>query len=154
MGFDSNKFQNEQFTDRTQMIKVPDLQAFFDADPVWTVRGMTGSELARVNEASEKVAKLVAIAEGLAAPEDKKTTEAIRDLLGMSRDVPADLVKRLEMLIIASVEPRVDRQTAVKLAESYPIEFYSLTGAILKLTGQGRQPGKQNGSGETPRSEP
>jgi hypothetical protein len=58
------------------------------------------------------------------------------------------------MLALGSVEPAVDHETAVRLCTYCPIEFYALTNAIVKLTGQGAEiKKKQIGSGTTPMSE-
>jgi hypothetical protein len=38
---------------------------------------------------------------------------------------------------MASVNPTIDKPLAVKLAEQYPIEFYTLTNKITELTGLG-----------------
>jgi len=153
--FDSNSFMRTKFTAREQDVQVPALAAFFgDADPVWRVRGLTGSELARVNEAAEAAKNLLAIAEGLVSEDRKEKTRALRELLGLDGEVPQDTVKRIEMLTIASVKPEIDRDVAVRLFEVYPIEMQIVTGVIMRLTGQGKQPGKLPGSGATPGSEP
>ncbi len=120
-------FQRTQFTHREEKIKVPDLAQFFNGDPVWTVRGLTGEELAQVNESAEKAKKLQAIAEGLVAGDAKEQTAAIRELLGHGGETPIDLDRRLTMLTIASVNPVIDRPAAVKLADAYPVEFHTLT---------------------------
>jgi hypothetical protein len=147
-------FNKCAFSARETRVPVPDLATFFDGEPVWVVRGLTGEELARVNEAAETARNLAAIAEGLVSPGERAKISAMRELLGLTDKVPVDLVKRIEMLLLASVAPAVDRPFAVKLADAYPIEFYTLTGEILKLTGQGKQPGKPKGSGATRPSEP
>jgi hypothetical protein len=53
------------------------------------------------------------------------------------------------MITIASIDPVITLDVAVKLSETYPIEFYNITGAITQLTGQGQIPGKPKPSGET-----
>ena len=160
MPFDLTKFAAADFTARTEDVPVPDLAPFFgDGDPaVWTVRGLTGAELARVNEATDAAKNLEALAEALASPAGREKAGALRSLLGLAdgagADVPQDLVKRIEMLRAGSVAPVADRQLAVRLADVYPVEFYQLTNAITRLTGQGKILGKPAGSGETPESEP
>jgi len=156
MGFDADLFMKTDFQPRTEAVPVPDLAAWFGGDRKaarWTVRGLTGAELARVNEAQAAAKDLAAIAEGIVSPEKREKVDALRKLLGLADDVPAELVRRIEMLEIASVEPTVDRAVLVKLAANYPVEFYQLTNAITRLTGEGHVPGKAGGSGETPASE-
>ena len=85
----------------------------------------------------------------------KSLNVTVRKTLGLSTDdVPADVSRRIEMLSIASVSPRLGtehREVAVKLAEAFPTVFYNLTNQILTLTGQGAAVGKPKRSGQTPR---
>ena len=63
--------------------------------------------------------------------------EAVRSALGLTKDTPGEIAKRLEMLVMGSVAPKIELPTAVKLAEAFPIEFLSITNRITELTGQG-----------------
>jgi hypothetical protein len=61
-----------------------------------------------------------------------------RKALGLAgKETPGEIAKRLEMLAMASVEPAISLQVAVKLAENFPVEFYQLTNEITELTGMG-----------------
>lgn len=153
MEFDLDKFSGTDFNAREEDVAVPDLADFFkgkatkgedgkDQPPVWRVRGLSGSELARVNEAQTRNRDRNAIAQGLLSGKDEKVTEAVRALVGGGDDVPDDIAKRLEMLVIASVKPEISHPVAVKLSETFPIEFYQLTSKITQLTGLGAEPGK------------
>jgi len=153
--FDKKLFMKTKFTAREQEVDVPGLAAFFgEAPPVWTVRGLTGTELAIVNSAAETAKDVQAVVDALSSGGEKEVSEAIKKLLGFSGDVPVETTKRIELLTIGSVKPEITREVAVRLSEVYPIEMQILTGAIMKLTGQGKQPGKLPGSGATPKSEP
>jgi hypothetical protein len=155
MAFDINKFIKTTFESRTCDVPVPDLKAFFAADepPVFKVRGLTGNELARVHDAVDKHKNILGILESLVSTKSSDKVDAIRKALGVTDDVPNEIAKRLEMLIVATVSPQLDLDVAVKLAENFPIEFYSLTGKITELTGQGAIPlGKPQPSGPTPES--
>ena len=156
MAFDAKKFLKEKFTSRTEAVSVPDLAAWFPEgdEPLWTVRGLTGQELGRANEAAEKNRNIAAILEGLVAGGDKEKSQAVKDLLGIGGGVPQDIAKRLELLAIGSVDPPCTLDLAVKLCEAYPIEFFQLTTKISELTGRGQLPGKQKPSGETAGSGP
>jgi len=155
MAFDQKLFMKTKFTAREEAVPVPELKAFFGEDePVWTVRGLTGVELGLANEAAEKNKNISAILEGLLSQTTKEKTEAVKELIGTTGKTPQDVAKRLEMLMVGSVDPEVDLEFALKLCECYPIEFFQLTNKITRLTGKGKVPGKLPGSGETQPSGP
>jgi hypothetical protein len=156
MAFDSKKFLKTKFTPRTESVPVPDLQAFFPekAKAVWTVRGLTGQELGRAAEAAERNKNVASLLEALVSAEAKEKAEAVKELLGVGGGVPQDIAKRLEHLVLGSVDPPCTLDLAVRLCESFPVEFYQLTNAIIQLTGRGQMPGKQQPSGGTAKSEP
>lgn len=151
MAFNEKKFMSTNFTPRTKDVKVPDMKDFFDDDsePVFRVRGLTGNELARVHEAVDKHRDIAGLVSGLLSGQSQEKIDSIRSAIGVTDDVPAEIARRLEMLSIASVDPVISLELAVKFCESYPIEFYSVTGAISELTGQGQLPGKPTPSGKT-----
>lgn len=136
--FDRKKFVSEKFERRTKKVTLKDLKPWFgESEPAWLVRGLTGEELSRVNEAANKNAISSKLLELVMAKTDKETLDAVKAQLGLGDDTPADLARRLEMLSIGSVEPEVDIELAVRLAESFPIEFATLTNEITTLTGLG-----------------
>lgn len=176
--FDINRFVSTQFERRTQDVPVPDLADFFappkakggkgkaaasesegegeanKPTPVWTVRGLTGAELAQVTEAKENNRRRAALAEGLLSSKGEQLTDAVRELLGTGDAQPDELVKRIEMLVLGSVSPACSHQLAVKLSEAYPVTFQELTNAIMRLTGLGSEPGKPRRSSGTAKSTP
>lgn len=157
MPFDTRQFMKTKFIPRQEAVPVPDLKEFFTdlADkevPLWTVRGLTGQELGSCNEAAARNKNIGAILEGLADSSRKEKVASIRKLLGIG-ETPQDVAKRIEMLLTGSVEPSVDIELAVKLCETFPVEFYQLTTKITQLTGQGHVPGKSKASGNSQRSE-
>lgn len=155
MEFDQQAFARASFSPRTEVVKVPELVHFFrgDGDPAWTVRGLTGEELYRVKAAAETGATMRAMVEALSAGAGRERVAAIRSAFGLDESTtPEEYAKRIEMLLLASVSPRVDRPTVVKLIAAFPATVATLTDAILRLTGLGQQPGKSSGSGETPAS--
>ena len=86
MSFDLERFRGTALAPRQAAVPVPDLAAFFadGTDPVWTVRGLTGEEIARSNESSARSASLVAAIQALAnsaALKDEKV-EALQSVLG------------------------------------------------------------------------
>ena len=153
--FDARRFTQTPLAPRTAELAVAELRPFFGPDDplVWTVRGLTGDEIARANEATDRTAKLRAAMEAmLQAGAARK--DAFAALLGTGDDVPDDLIKRYEHLIAGSVNPPCDRELAIKLFAAFPVVAFQLTNKILELTGLGADPGKAPGSGPTPESEP
>jgi hypothetical protein len=155
MGFDAQRFAATVLVARTTTVPVPELRPWFgESEPVWTVRGLSGEEIARANEAESRNANVAAVAEALASAQSGDKADAIKTMLGVSNAVPAALAKRIDHLIFGSVEPAIDREMAVRLFEHFPVVAFGLTNKILELTGQGAQPGKLDGSGDSPTSEP
>jgi len=153
---DLQKFVNASLSMREATVDVPGLAAFFGKDkPVWTVRAVTAAELGRAKEAADSGHNnLRALADAAAGGGD--VAESIRKVLGVSdKDTPSDVVLRIELLTAGSVSPALgqeNREIAVKLSESYPTVFYTLTSKILSLTGQGSEVGKAKPSGKMEQS--
>lgn len=137
--FDKKKFMKTTFEPRIEKVPVPDLKEFFEdgAELVWSVRNLSGHELGKVNEAKERNRNIEAILEALVSEQSKEKAEAIKHLIGLNNDTPGDIVQRLEMLIIGSVDPVCDQEMAVKICTYFPAVFVPLTNAIRNLTGQG-----------------
>lgn len=160
MGFDAQKFAGTAFRRREEEVPVPDLRAWFtgladEETPAWRVRGLTGAELAAVNEAQSRNRNKSAVVEALHSDKSAHVTDAIRELIGTGDSVPDDLARRMEMLVIGSVDPECPANVAVKLAEAYPVEFYELTTKITRLTGLGSEPGKpKRSSGKAASKQP
>jgi hypothetical protein len=156
MAFDAKRFVKTKFIPRTEDVSVPDMKDFFpDGEPaVWKVRGLTGQELGWAAEASERNKGIAAILSGLTSGSDKEIAQAVKELVGVGGNTPADIAKRIEHLRLGSVDPMCTQDLAVRLCEVYPVEFYQLTNAILRLTGQGQMPGKSMPSGEIMKSGP
>jgi hypothetical protein len=154
MPFDSKRFLKSQFIPREDTVPVPDMQAFFPdgEDPVWTVRGLTGVEMAKANEAAERNRNISAILEGLVSRSKQEKIDSVRQLIGIDEKVPDDIAKRVELFILGSVEPKADTELALKVCTAFPIEFFEITNRITVLTGRGHVPGKPKPSGGTPKS--
>lgn len=153
MSFDFGKFQSAPFVPREARVTVTALAPFFgDADPVVTVRQLTGYELARCQEAVQMNRSLATLVAGLVCDSAKEKVDSIRRALGVSDAVPDEIAKRLEMLVIAAVDPTFDREAAVRLCTHFPVEFYSITTEIIRLTGEGASLGESTGCGESPTS--
>jgi hypothetical protein len=151
---DIGKFIQAKYSARTEDVKVPDLSEYFadDAPAVWTVKGLTAVEVAKTKLAYDRTETARALIGALANNPDK--IEAVTTALGLTgTDVPQDVSRRIESLMLGSVSPKIDpdsRDAVVKLAETFPVIFYELTNKIDALTGQGQEPGKPKPSGTTP----
>lgn len=151
---DLSKFARDQYQPRTESVAVPELAEYGGEDCKWVVRGLTGAEFATVRAAVDKNKSLGALVEAISAGNKKETTEHLKDTLGLGCDgLPDEHVRQIEMLLIASVDPVVDRPTVVKMAAVFPIVITRLCGQILELTGLGQELGKQEDSGEKGASE-
>ncbi len=154
MGFDAKKYKNEDFSPRTEAVPVPELAGYFEEgeEKAWTVRSLKGSEIGRVNETGDKYKRLDAMIKAVvdaAGGASKDLIKSFKEQIGMSDGLTEDLARRTELLTIGSVDPTCDTELAGKLREeSYPV-FRRLTDKIYLLSGQGSQPGKPQGSGET-----
>ena len=137
MAFHADRFESAAFEARRAVVPVAALAAFFDAGetPEWTVRGLSATELHRAIEAGRRQGSIDSIVKAIAANGDQAS--AVRKALGLSKDVPGEIAKRLEMLVLGSVAPVVTLPQAVKLAEAFPVDFLSLTNEITELTGRG-----------------
>jgi hypothetical protein len=137
MAFDLARFAQAEFTPRTQAVPVPGLAAFFGKGdkPEWVVRSLTSAQLHNAIEAKQRQAGVQTVVDAIASSSEKAAE--IKKALGLSADQPGEIIKRLEMLVAGSVSPVVDMPTAVKLAQTFPIEFLSITSTIAELTGQG-----------------
>ncbi len=148
MPFDTKAFKKTKFEDRTARVPVPDLQEWFEEgdEAVFVVRGLTGEELARCNEAARRNKDINSIVEAIAGQNQQEKINALRETLGVSTSVPDDLAKRLEQFSYGTIDPDMDHDAAVKFAQEYPVEFYEITSKIMELTGQGRQIAKKKSS--------
>ena len=139
MPFDAAKFERAKFEPRRARVPVPALADFFGEGetPEWEVRGLTSAELHRAIEAKQRQGSIESIVKAIAANQDQ--AGAVRKALGLTKDTPGEIAKRLEMLCMGSVAPAIELPAAVKLAECFPIEFLHLTNEISELTGKGAE---------------
>jgi hypothetical protein len=139
MAFNASKFEQAQLVARTEKVSVPGLAAFFDEgeEPIWVVRGLTAGELYHAAEAKARQTDTSNLLSALSNSSD--AVEAMRKVLGLTKDTPGEIVKRLEMLVLGSVVPKIELAVAVKLGEKFPVEFMQLTNEIVTLTGKGAE---------------
>ena len=137
--FDINQFKTAKFERRTEAVIVKGLQEFFpDGEKAeFIVQGLKHSEVAKCAEGIQSNDNLKAVLQAAAghAPSIK---EAINDIIGGKDEIPKDTQKRILHLVVGSVEPKIDEAFAVRLSETFPVEFIELTTKILELTGLGQ----------------
>ena len=149
MPFDTARFMAAQFEPRTEEISVPGLVDFFEPDekPIWKIRGQTASEIACAMDAGAKHKNIDAIIQAIAANADQ--VGELKRAIGITKDTPGEIIKRLEQLVQCSIDPVITLDVAVKIGETRPIELYQITNEILRLTGLGMDLKKQSASGKT-----
>ena len=152
--FDLQSFTSSTTSARESEISIAALAPFFSGEPVVKVRQLSGYELARCQEAVQRNRDVAGLVAGITSTESAAKIEAIRKALGVDEAVPDEIAKRIEMLILGGVEPVWDREAAVKLCAGWPVEFYTLTTEIIRLTGEGALVGELIGSGKAKSSEP
>lgn len=136
-GFLSDQFRSAQFKPSTEKVILKVLSDFFPegTEPEFEVRGLTASELQKALEAGEKQKQVDNVVKAIATNKDQ--IESIRRAIGFTSETPAEIAKRIELIVQGSVNPKLTHADAAKLAEVFPIEFYDLSNKITILTGQG-----------------
>ncbi len=149
MPFDLDKLERAKLEPRRARVTVQALAPFFTGgdDPAFEVRGLTATELHRAIEAGKRQSSIESIVKAIAATGDQAA--AVRRALGLSTDTPGEIAKRLEMLVLGTVAPKIDLPHAVKIAEGWPIEFLTITNEIADLTGKGADVGKPVAASQT-----
>jgi len=133
---------NTQFKDRTKDVSVPELSKFFKKgtkkkDMVWTVKNLGANEIAKANEALKNSQDLGSLLSSLASNNSSEKVDAIKQAMGLSDDVPGEVIRRMTLLTCGSVKPECSHELAVKLSTVHSTVFYRLTNEILSLTGEG-----------------
>lgn len=138
MAFDLDRFQKAKFEPRRQEVEVELLKDFFPEGqpPIWIVRGLSGVDLYRTADAANSQQTMIAAAKAMTSNAEK--IAAFREAFGLNAEAtPADMARRIQSLVLGSVEPKIDLPDAAKLAEHFATEFVKLTKAIDELTGMG-----------------
>lgn len=129
---------------RQEILRVEELADWFPVgdEPIWTVRGLTGHEIALANDAASRIQLFAATVEALASAARSDQAAALKRLMGADGEPPEDLAKRYDHLVFGSVEPAIAREDAIALFRWFPVTAYRLTNKILELTGLGAELGK------------
>lgn len=150
MPFKKKEFQNSQFVARTEPVRVADLSMWFDEgdEPVFIVRGLTYEEVCKAESMADNSKQMLNLIESIQSKDGAAIGEGVKDAFGVGKETPPNMIKRINHLVMASVEPEIDEELAVKLATNYPMEFSQITNKITELTGLGFLPGKHKGCTE------
>ena len=149
MGIDLKKMRALKFKDRTEEVPVPMYnEASKNGKAVWIIRGLSGEELYAVREAVTRAANTEELMAKVLSGEVKEKVQAALDLLGLGDQLPDEYIRRLNILRLGSVDPKVSHEDAKQLALDFPILFNELTDKIQNLTGMGRTLGESKPSGQ------
>jgi hypothetical protein len=145
MGFNIQKFRDAKIKPRTRDIEIKELACFFDDDenPIFKIKNLTGHEIAECNEAVKSNQQVRVMVEKLLSSNAREKADAICESLGVgSNKTPDDLVRRINILRVGSVDPVLNNEDCVRLASMFPEQFYDLTNNILILTHMGAELGE------------
>jgi len=156
MGFDAAKFAAADWQRRVIEIPVPALKDFFGKDekPIWKIHSLEGKEVAQAKHAKERNIRVKAAVEKFSemlSQDPKKIKKTIGDIFG-NIESDSDIAWRSELMILASIEPKVDYSTIAQINKYQSETFYLITNKILELIGLGFEPGKLKPSGGTKKS--
>lgn len=148
MAFNSKEFMKQPFDARTEDVRVVELASWFAEgdEPVFKVRGLTFEELNKADNAADNSKAMLNLVATLQTKDGTAIADGIKDAFGIGKDTPANMIKRINHMVMGSVDPKIDEELAVKLASTYPIEFTIISNKIIELTGKGFMPGKLKGS--------
>lgn len=156
MAFDIDRYlQTPRIPPRTAELRFPELAPLCGPgeEPVFIVRALTGHEIARANEANERLERTRAAIEAMVGAGTVQR-EAFGDLLLSSEATPEDLAKRIEHAMMGTVSPALNRDAVIRLLDEFPMVIWAITRKIWELTGLGADVGKVPGSTLIPASEP
>jgi hypothetical protein len=150
MQFDPQKL-NQELEPRTADVVVNELKALYDPAPdedlIFTVRGLNGNDLVAVSSKRDTNTFVEMLSEALIKKNGKEGGEAIKGLLGLFDDeLHPELKYRVELIVRASLEPKIDYPLAVKLAREFYVVLHRLSEKILELSGLGAQLKKKSSS--------
>ena len=141
MTFDIERFRKAKLTHRQVEVKLPELKDWFGegVEPIFHVRGLSGEEFYNVREAEQKRAAFKEIADRMLSGDGAAFADAIEEFFGA---VPAEYVRRVEVLIQGTVDPKLDRPNATKFITHYPVSAHTVCEEILRQTGLGSVAGE------------
>ena len=150
---DFKKFRKTKPAPRTRAY-TPNNELLREHFPEFTLRGLTGEEWYRAQNAKDGIKAVSSLLEALAGTHEDKA-KAIRDFMGLDEaNMPDKLVMHVDVLARGCVAPELDQQDAAWLFEKFPVDSGNMATMILHMTGQGATLGESPGCGRTPASAP
>ena len=130
----------QSFEQRTQKVPMKNLASWFgdpDGKCEFEVKALNSHEMALVQRTAEDAAVLRQTASMLASVNNAKAKE-LESTLGISAiDTPDSLAKRLKLVQLGLISPKLSTPEVVKLAEVRWAEFTILSNVITELSGEG-----------------
>lgn len=142
MPLDTDVFVATTFQPRQAEIPLPGLKQWSDDGqvPVWKVRGLTGQEWWKCREAVDNRKDIVQVLSNFIGGDAAEVANALKERF--CSESAADLSFRIEILLLASLDPICNREMAAKFCKYCLAEFKSVTEEIIKISWQGHLPGK------------
>ena len=99
MSFNASAFGKAKYETRTADVRLSHLAHYFDDgdDPIFTVRGLSYSELAAADAAVEKSRAIDVMARAISVEES--AVHAVREILGVHSGHPEQMVRRIHFLV-------------------------------------------------------
>lgn len=141
MSFDFEKMKSNiirNFEDNIEEVKLDSLKEFFDKDeePIFKVKALGLDEINKINNENEKLKQANVFLSYLS--NDKETLKEISNkIFGDIEELEPDTVKQINYVFHGLVEPKLNHDEVVFLANTFPVETMQLYREILELTGQG-----------------
>lgn len=137
MPFNPEKFRAATYEDRVKTIPMPLLADYFDEgeSPELTVRGLSADEVFASMEAGNTQKTIDDVLTSIESNESKR--EQLREVLGIKLDLSPEFVRKLHLFILGVINPKIERDIALKIQRCFPSEFLLVCNTINALTGQG-----------------
>jgi hypothetical protein len=152
MPFNVAAFEKATFEPRKREVSLKDtpLAGFFPKgeEPVIVVKGLTATENAIANNFKAKDTNVAAMVEALvSAMTTREKAEELKKAIGFNdEDTPQDVAKRMELIRLGAVEPRLDYSAIAKMGEVSVAIFYKLSNTVMELTALGHEQVKRGRS--------
>jgi len=150
--FDFEALMNLPWVMPTASLKTPAALVRHGAPERFVVRMASAEEMVRANDARASIEKIRALIESLGALGAREQATAFKAALGLNDDPPEGFIKQIELVILCTVSPPLDRGKALWLSRFQSFFFKSLFEKIVELCMEGATPGEALPSTEIPAS--
>ncbi len=144
--FNVTKYMATRLRERTADVVAEELAGWYpkDSTPTLQVRGLTGSELAKIREAVELYSKMIPLTESTSV--DPIVIAAMKGIqavvTGASNRNTYEYIRQLNIIKHGCNKPKLKHDQIVRIGQDFPVLFGQLSWKILELTGLGRVSGK------------